>query len=240
MQPAVIYARYSPRPEKNGATEPEPDAKEDTIETQLDFCRKYCELHNLHVVAERMDEGMTGANTDRPGLMDALELACKHRACVVVYSLSRLARHTRDAIEISDRLRECKADLASVRENLDTTTPHGRVYFTFIAALAQLEREITSERTRDAMRKAQSRGKRMSKIAPYGWEVDPKNEFLLVESPDEQDVIRQIVKWRKADKLGLRAICRKLVERGITCRGDGEAKWNHNTLQRVLRREGVE
>jgi DNA invertase Pin-like site-specific DNA recombinase len=73
------------------------------------------------------DEGLSGKRADnRPGLQGAIAHACETHGVLVVYSLSRLARSTRDAIDIAERLAKCKADLVSITEKIDTTTSMGR------------------------------------------------------------------------------------------------------------------
>ena len=67
-------------------------------------------LGEIHV-----DAGISGSKANnRPGLQSALNDACRQKAALVVYSLSRLARSTRDAITISERLEKCGSDLVSL------------------------------------------------------------------------------------------------------------------------------
>ena len=105
------------------------------------------------LVAVHVDAGLSGAKAhNRPALQAALTDACKHKAALVVYSLSRLARSTKDAIAISERLHKAGADLVSLSEKIDTTSAAGKMVFRMLAVLAEFERDIISERTarRDA------------------------------------------------------------------------------------------
>ena len=97
MPLAVLYARFSPRP----------NAEEcDSVEKQLERCRAYSLGHGYTVVAQHHDKDLSGARADnRPGLQSAIAAACKRKAVLVVYSLSRLARCTRDAIDLAASLR---------------------------------------------------------------------------------------------------------------------------------------
>lgn len=70
---------------------------------------------------------------------------------LVVYSLSRLARSTTDAIAISERLAKSGADLVSLSEWIDTTSASGKMVFRMLAVLAESERDLVSERTKTAM-----------------------------------------------------------------------------------------
>ena len=115
-----------------------------------------------------------GRTTGRD-LQKAIAAACRRKAVLVVYSLSRLARCTKDAIDLAERLNAAGADLAVIQENVNTRSPMGRFIFTLFSALAQLEREQIADRTSTAMLRHQAKGRRMTRPdrCPYGWRVDP-------------------------------------------------------------------
>lgn len=144
-------------------------------------------------VFEETESGARASN--RPYLEDALALACRVRGVLVVYSLSRLARSTKDALEIADRLSKCRANLVSLSESIDTTTPGGQFVFTVFAAVAQLERDQISERTRAALQYKKSQGQRVSRFAPYGFEFDGKGRVIANER--EQIIIATILEWHR-------------------------------------------
>ena len=113
------------------------------------------------LVGVHADEGISGKRADnRPGLQAALDDACRVGAVLVAYDLTRLARSTRDAIDIADRLRRADAQLCLTSGDIDTTTPSGEFVFTLFAALGQLERRQTAERTRLALSHKRSNGER--------------------------------------------------------------------------------
>lgn len=163
MKTATLYARFSPRP--NGE-------QSESIELQFEKCSAYCLAHGYQIVGQYEDRELSGARADnRPGLQAAIEHCCRHKATLVVYSLSRLARNTQDALAIADRLQKCGANLALLDINMDTTTPTGRCVFTILAAVAELERNQIAQRTSDAMQRHQRNGKRMSRFAPVGFAI---------------------------------------------------------------------
>jgi site-specific DNA recombinase len=88
---------------------------------------------------------------NRPGLQAALTEVCRTKGALVVYSLSRLARSTKDAISIAERLERAGADLVSLSEKIDTTSAAGKMLFRMLAVLAEFERDLISERTWGAM-----------------------------------------------------------------------------------------
>ena len=105
------------------------------------------ELRGIHV-----DAGLSGGRADnRPALQTALTESCDQKAALIVYSLSRLARSTRDAIAISERLAKNGADLVSLSEKIDTTNATGKMIFRFLAVLAEFERDQIAERTKGAL-----------------------------------------------------------------------------------------
>src|SRR5262245_18297050 len=96
MPEAVIDGRFSPRLSP---------AECDSVEKQLERCRAYSEGHGYTAVAEHAVKDLSGGRADdRPGLQSTVGEACRRNAVLVVYSLSRLARNTGDAIDLAERL----------------------------------------------------------------------------------------------------------------------------------------
>lgn len=125
---------------------------------QRDRIHKWAELNEGEVIAIYEDAGLSGGSTaNRPGLESALSAARKGDA-LVSYSISRLARSTRDMLDIADRLERQGADLVSLSEKIDTTSAAGRMIFRMLAVLAEFERDQVSERTRMALATLKSRG----------------------------------------------------------------------------------
>jgi DNA invertase Pin-like site-specific DNA recombinase len=178
---------------------------------------------------------LSGGRADnRPGLQKAIAAACERKAVLVVYSLSRLARCTKDAIDLAERLSAAGADLAVIQENVNTRSPMGRFIFTLFSALAQLQREQIAERTSSAMLRHQAKGRRMTRLdrCPYGWRPDPSDSARLVEDAEEQVTIGRIREERRHGR-GLREIARRLDLAGIDCRG---GRWSHTTIRSMLLR----
>src|SRR6516225_9056647 len=103
MATAVVYGRFSPRPSPEEC---------DSVEKQIERCRAYCSGHGYDVVAVYNDKELSGGRADnRPGLQKAITAACAKKAILCVYSLSRFARNTKDAIDLAERLNTAGADL---------------------------------------------------------------------------------------------------------------------------------
>jgi site-specific DNA recombinase len=226
MTQAVIYARFSPRPDAEDC---------DSVEKQIERCRAYCDAHGYEVIATKHDNDMSGGRADnRPGLQAAINKACKAKAVLVVYKLDRLARNTRDALEVLERLRKSKADLASLVEQINSRSPMGRFFFTQLSAFAELEREQIRARTSAAMRQYQESGRRMTRAdrCPFGKEPDPLDPSRLIDCPEEQAALERIQELRAAGK-GAKAITAALHAEGFPCRG---AWWHLTTVRRLLTR----
>lgn len=139
-----------------------------SLEAQEARIRAWAVANEAELISLHADEGISGFRVaNRPGLQAAVDEACREKAALVVYSLSRLARNTREALELSDRLAHCGADLVSLSERIDTTSAAGKMIFRLLAVLSEFERDLVSERTRAAMAYARSQGRCVGNV-PYG------------------------------------------------------------------------
>ena len=104
-------------------------------------------------------EKVSGASKERPELTRLLD-ALREGDVVVVTELSRLGRTVKGLIELVDNIHQAGADIKSLKENIDTTTPMGKMIFTIMAAVAEMERDLIRERTADGLKAARSRGRK--------------------------------------------------------------------------------
>ena len=226
MTSAVIYARFSPRPKAEEC---------DSVEKQLERCQSYCKGHGYDVVAEHFDKDLSGERADnRPGLQRAVEKACKRKAVLVVYKLDRLARNTRDCLDLVERLTRAGADLASITETINTRGPVGKFFITILAACDTLMRELIAARTSFAMVHHQANGRRMTRAdrCPYGWAPDPTDPTRLLPDEKEQGTM-VLIRQQHEQGRGFREIARWLQKNGIDCRGH---TWHHSAIAAILRR----
>ena len=101
-------------------------------------------------------EKMTGTKKDRPELTKMLERMTTGDV-VVIESLSRLGRSTKDLIELTGLFHEKGVNLVSLKESIDTNTPTGKLLFTLMSAIAQFERDTIADRTREGLIAARTR-----------------------------------------------------------------------------------
>lgn len=102
-------------------------------------------------------EKISGKNTDRPQLKEMLKYVRKGDT-LVIESYSRLARSTKDLINLVEQLKDKGVNLISAKENIDTSTPQGKLMFTIFAGLAEFERECTLQRQAEGIAEAKKRG----------------------------------------------------------------------------------
>lgn len=102
-------------------------------------------------------EKASGAKAGRPELEKLLS-ALRDGDEVVVAKLDRISRSTRHLIELAERFDEMGVDFISLNDSIDTTTPMGRFFFRVMASIAELERDMIVERTRDGLSAARARG----------------------------------------------------------------------------------
>jgi DNA invertase Pin-like site-specific DNA recombinase len=222
MKSAVIYTRVSTdRQAAEGVS----------LDAQLDRARAWAAAMGYTITGTFSDAGISGKRMDtRPALLAAIEQACREKSAVIVYSLSRLARSTRDALAISERLDKAGADLVSLSEQIDTTTAAGKMVFRMLAVLSEFERDLVSERTRTALTYKRSTGHKTGGTVPFGYTADDHGR--LIEHDGEQAAIREI-KSLKAKGYTLRAIAVELQRQGITTKTGG-AVWAAKVVRGIL------
>ena len=125
--------------------------EQQNLDRQLDALRKY----GVDVI---YNEKMTGTKRDRPELSKLLDRMTEGDM-VVIESLSRLGRSTKDLIELTELFEQKGVHLVSLKEQIDTSTSTGKLLFTLMSAIAQFERDVIVDRTREGLKSARARGR---------------------------------------------------------------------------------
>ncbi len=148
---AAIYARVSTLAGQNP-------------EMQLREVRAYCERRGWDVAGEFVDVGVSGVRERRPEL-DRMLAVCRRRQAdaVVVYRYDRFARSLRQLVNALVEFDALGIQFVSLHENVDTTTPGGRLVFGIFASIAEFERELIRERVKSGIAIARARGKRIGR-----------------------------------------------------------------------------
>jgi DNA invertase Pin-like site-specific DNA recombinase len=101
---------------------------------------------------------MSGTKKSRPEL-DRMMREIEDGDTIVIESLSRLGRSVKNLAELMEVLNQRNIRLVSLKETIDTTSPTGRLLFTILSSLAQFERDVLVERTREGLNAARARGR---------------------------------------------------------------------------------
>ena len=155
-------------------------------------------------------EKISGKNTNRPELKNMIDFA-REGDTIYIHSLDRLARSTKDLLEIVETLQNKKVHLVSNKENIDTSTATGKLMLTMIGAIAEFERANMLERQREGIEIAKSQGKykgRPAKITDkfiYCAKAWSEGKMQLKEAIAESGVSEPTF-FRQCKKLGIKKI----------------------------------
>lgn len=223
MMQAIGYIRVSTEQQSDEGV---------SLDAQRSRIQAWCDANGV-VLQDVFVDAISGKKaSNRPGLQEALAAATKTGGVLVVYSLSRLARSTKDTLAIGERLEKAGADLVSLSEKIDTTSAAGKMVFRMLAVLAEFERDLISERTTSSMRHKRSIGERVGKV-PFGFDL-AADGVTLTKNDGEQHVL-DLIDDLRGRGLSLRDIAGELTRRGVETK-EGGAAWSHTTIARIVKR----
>lgn len=149
---AAIYARVSTA---NNGQSPE---------MQLRELREYCQRRGWQVAGEYVDIGISGTKEKRPELDKLMADAHRRRFdVVIVWKFDRFARSVSHLLRALEAFNALGVAFVSLSESLDTSTPAGKMVFTVLGAVAELERSLIAERVRAGLRNARAKGKTLGR-----------------------------------------------------------------------------
>ena len=153
------------------------------------------------------DAGISGKSIKgRKSFQEMIEDAKNKKfSTILITKFDRSFRNVKDAITILDELNSIGIDFVSLAENIDTTTPFGRLLFVFISALAELERNLTVVRVKDIMRDKFLRGMMVGK-SPFGYKYLKTKGMVIDEKKAEivKDMFKMVI-----EKKNYKEICEK-------------------------------
>ena len=133
-------------------------------EMQLRELRQFCKARGWQMAGEYRDEGISGAKDRRPALDKLMADAHKRKFdAVVVWKFDRFARSVSHLLRALENFQALGVAFVSLSESLDTSTPAGKMVFTVLGAVAELERSLTAERVRAGLRNARAKGIRLGR-----------------------------------------------------------------------------
>lgn len=148
---AALYARVSTNEVQNP-------------EVQLSELREYAQRRGFTIYAEYVDVGISGAKEKRPELNRLMADAHRRRVdAVIVWKFDRFARSVSHLLRALETFNSLGIAFISLSEQIDTTTPAGKMVFTVLGAVAELERELIRERVRAGLRHARAKGRKLGR-----------------------------------------------------------------------------
>lgn len=143
----AAYIRVSTSDQKTG------------LEAQARALKEHCERNRIAEYELFADENVSGATVSRPSLDRMMEAVRRGDiSTVIVYSFSRFARSTTHLLTALEEMKRHGTEFISITERIETNSPIGKAFFTIIAAIAQLERELIVERVRCGLKNAKAKG----------------------------------------------------------------------------------
>jgi DNA invertase Pin-like site-specific DNA recombinase len=220
--PAIGYVRVSTEAQATEGV---------SLDAQRQRIEAWAQAQGVALVGVEQDAGLSGSRADnRPGLQRAIVAACAAKCPLVVYSLSRLARSTKDAITIIERLDHAGASLVSLSERIDGTSASGRLSLTMMIAFSQCERDQISERTKTALQYLRKQGKRAGNI-PYGYTLAADGKSLNAEAGEQRTLAR--IQRLSKNGMSLRGIAAALNADGIPSKTGKQ--WAAGTIHFMLK-----
>jgi len=196
-------------------------------EVQREQIEKYVEEMKIRfgeleskILIERQPSGKSGVSgktrmKDRP-VGSVLLTSLQKGDHVVVLDLSRAFRSHRDAIICLDDWREQGVIFHSVRDRIDTSTVTGRLFFQFLSAFVEFERQVIAERTKEALASRRQRGKSMGGRPPIGRKVvGGKNHRRTIVCSKTAAAVKRIIELVDGEKLSIQTTAVRLWKEGF-------------------------
>ncbi len=138
-------------------------ADQTTLNQELEL-KKYCELNQLEIYKVYKDEGVSGSKTSRPQLDLMLkDMRDKCFDVVVVWKFDRLGRSTAHLLQVLEELKNKGVRLVATSQNIDTSTPMGKFFFTILSGFAEMEREMIRERIKLGLARRKQQGNKLGR-----------------------------------------------------------------------------
>lgn len=212
-----------------------------SLEAQESKISNESSKHNLFLKNIYIDKGISGGSMEKRLALEEMRKELKEDTWIIVNSVSRLARNTKDLLSLVEEIEKKKCHLIIIDLNMDITSPSGKLILTLMASQAQFERELTSERVKGVLQHLKKTGTLRTK-PKFGWKLNPDHSPdapIHIRNEEEQHIIRRIKNLRSRNKmLGIVAFARKVEECGVPFPRKSK-RWYHGTLKNIMDQEGI-
>ncbi len=212
------------------------------MDVQTERIRAYCTLKGLVLLDIITDAGVSGGKplAIREGGQQLLDAIRKRKAdAVVMLQLDRMFRNAGDCLNTVEKWDTGGVALHVIDlggNAIDTTSAAGRSMLVILAGAAEMERNLTRERTRSAMAVKRANGQRVGAV-PYGFDI-ADDRVTLIPNEAEQAVIQDIRAMRSRG-MTLEAIAKTLTTRDIPTKTGKSSRWTHQAVARILARPSI-
>ena len=161
-----------------------------TTDTQAVALREYAAHRGFEIVEEYRDEGISGSKDSRPALDRLMKDArARHFDVVIVARFDRFARSVSHLLRALDEFNHLGIDFVSLSESIDTSTPMGKMIFTVLRAVPELERNLIKERVHMGISRARKEGKQLGRPKRI---FDREKARTMLQSMSIREVSRQL------------------------------------------------
>ena len=172
--------------------------------------KEYCNRRGWEVVGEYVDRGISGAKDSRPQLNRLMEDAQKrHFDITICWKFDRFARSVSHLLRALETFRALGVEFVSLTEQVDTTTPVGKMIYTVLGSVSELERCLTVERVRAGMRNARAKGKHIGR-PPLRQFSEADREEIQKSRRNEGTSVRQLAIRHRTTEWMVSKILREL------------------------------
>jgi site-specific DNA recombinase len=224
------YARVSTQAQAIEGTSPEEQKRVITEES----ARKGLELVHFYT-----DYGVSGKNSDRPGLKQLIQDAKDKKFGIVMFTkLDRLGRNLRDINNIYYELNEQNGiEIISIEQpEVNTKGLYGKLLISLLGAFAEFEHSMIRERTQNGRMAAWQDNKSMMGSLPLGYRLDKEKKQIVTDN-DQAAIYESMVSMYLDERLSMMDLANKLNQRGVKSPGRYGNKWNHVTVSKILKNE---
>ncbi len=225
----AIYARVSS----------EKQAKDGTIDSQIEALRDYAKANHLTISHECIDDGVTGTTLTRPGLDNLRDLIAEGLIQgVLILSPDRLSRTQAHQILLMDEFKKQNIQVIFTSQQFEDNA-EGNLMLQIQGAVAEFERAKILDRTRRGRKHAVKNGQMLGSMSPYGYRFAPKGNGKPARweiEPRETEIVRAIFDLYVNKRMKGTQIASYLESEGIQTRS-GTTKWWGSVVYRILKSE---